>query len=197
MTSKEGVKAVGLESVPEAIDVARKRGLEIIEGDLTDALPESLHGAALYTMWHVLEHLDDPLKSLQSIRAVMKPAGRIVIAVPNAAGFERSIFGNRTIAWDPPRHRWHFTPEGLTALARKTGLRVVDRFNLVSDDMYDAVASLQWTLYPDSWIDSRSIRSTIAAGLAILGGVPTGLTLAVLSPWRQRASLGVILAPDS
>ncbi len=191
-----GSRAVGLESVPEAIEVARKRGLEIVEGNLDSALPGSLHGATLYTMWHVLEHLDDPVETLRSIRAVMKPTGRIVIVVPNAAGFERSIFGNRTIAWDPPRHRWHFTPEGLTALARSTGLRVVDRFNLVSDDVYDAVASLQWTLYPDSWIDSGSIRSTIARGMAVMGGVPTGLALAALSPWRQRASLGVILAPD-
>ncbi len=191
-----GSRAVGLESAPEAMDVARSRGLEVIEGDLGGTLPGSIHGATLYTMWHVLEHLDDPVEVLRSVREVMDPAGRIVIAVPNAAGFERSIFGSRTIAWDPPRHRWHFTPEGLTALARNTGLRVVDRFNLVSDDVYDAVASLQWVLYPDVWIDSGSLRSTIAMGVALVGGVPTGLTLAALSPWRQRASLGVILSPN-
>jgi len=192
----EGSRAVGLESVPEAVSVARNRGLEVVEGDLDGTLPVSLHGATLYTMWHVLEHLDDPVEVLRSIREVMNPTGRIVIVVPNVAGFERSIFGDRTIAWDPPRHRWHFTPEGLTALARNTGLRVVDRFTLVSDDVYDAVASLQWTLYPYSWVDSGSIRSSIAMGMAVMGGVPTGLALAALSPWRQRASLGVILAPD-
>ncbi|MFC1629370.1 class I SAM-dependent methyltransferase [Gemmatimonadota bacterium] len=194
--ARTGSRAVGLESVTEAIDVARKRGLEIVEGDLDGPLPGSLHGVILYTMWHVLEHLDDPGEVLRSIRGIMKPTGRIVIVVPNAAGFERSIFGKRTIAWDPPRHRWHFTPEGLTALARNTGLHVVDRFNLVSDDVYDAVASLQWALHPDFWIDSGSIRSTITMGMAVMWGVPIGLMLATLSPWRQRASLGVILAPD-
>jgi len=188
--------AIGLETAPEALERSRQRGVEVVEGELGGGLPDPLHGAALYTLWHVLEHLDDPAAALKSIVKVIAPSGRIVVAVPNAAGFERLLFGDRTIAWDVPRHRWHFTPEGLSALARITGLRVLDRFNLFSDDVYDAVGSLQGILYPASWVRTGDIRSTLATGLALMGGVPTGMLLAALNPWRLRASLGVILAPE-
>jgi hypothetical protein len=124
----------------------------------------------------------------------MAEEGKIVVVVPNAAATERSLFGRHTVAWDPPRHRWHFTPEGITGLMSETGLRVVERFNLLSDDLYDAVASLQWVLYPRVWVDSDSLKGRLATGLAIAGGTPTGLLLAALSPWRQRASMGMILA---
>jgi SAM-dependent methyltransferase len=189
-------RAIGLESSPEALRAARERDLEIVEGDLSGELPDQLHGAHLYTLWHVLEHLEDPVRTLRSLARMSSETGRIVIAVPNAAGFERSLFGRHTISWDPPRHRWHFTPEGLTALVGQSGLRVLDRFNLLSDDIYDAVASLQWILYPDTWLDRGSFRKTVATALGLAGGVPTGLLLAALNPWRQRASLGVVLTPD-
>lgn len=186
-------RVVGLESSRTAVDHAKERGLEVVETDLSAPLPDVARGHTLYTLWHVLEHLDDPVTILISIREVMAPDGRIVLVVPNATGLERSLFGGRTIAWDPPRHRWHFTPEGLTALTARTGLRVLDRFNLVSDDLYDAVASLQWVLYPHAWVDRGSIKSWMATSLAVAGGLPTGLALATLSAWRHRASLGMVL----
>lgn len=189
-----GNRAVGLEPSPHVVEAARARGLEVIAASLDEPITEVARGGALYTLWHVLEHLEDPVAALIRIRETMAPEGKIVLVVPNAAAMERSLFGARTIAWDPPRHRWHFTPEGLTGLAKVTNLRVLERFNLISDDLYDAVASLQWVLYPRTWIDANSTKGHLATGLALIGGVPVGLLLAALSPWRQRASLGMVLA---
>jgi SAM-dependent methyltransferase len=184
----------GLEPSPGAAETARARGLNVIDGDLSGPLPEEASGARIYTLWHVLEHVPDPVAALGMIRDAMASDGRIVLVVPNVSALERSVFGSHTIAWDPPRHRWHFTPEGLTALTHKTQLRVLDRFNLVSDDVYDAVGSIRWTLYSRSWVETGSLRERLATGLAVLGGVPLGLCLASLAPWRQRASLGLVLA---
>lgn len=184
----------GLEPSPGAAETARARGLNVIISDLSDPLPDEATGACMYTLWHVLEHVPDPVAALERLRDAVASDGRIVLAVPNVSALERSVFGFRAIAWDPPRHRWHFTPEGLTALTRKTDLRVLDRFNLVSDDVYDAVGSIRWTLYPRSWVDTGSLRERLATGLAVVGGVPLGLGLASLTPWRQRASLGLVLA---
>jgi SAM-dependent methyltransferase len=191
--ARPGEPALGLEGDAAAADLARSRGLDIVESDLAGALPPAAGGGSLYTLWHVLEHLDDPAGVLTAIREIMDPDGHIVLAVPNAAGLERSFFRSRTIAWDPPRHRWHFTPEGLTALSRLTGLEVRDRFNLLSDDIYDAVTSLQWALYPRFWVEKRPLRTPATTVLALLGGVPLGLGLALVAPWRGRASLGVVL----
>lgn len=189
-----GDRVVGMEPSPRAAEAARSRGLEILETEIEVPLPDQARGGTLYTLWHVLEHLADPVSALINIRDAMAPDGKIVLVVPNAAATERSLFGTRTVAWDPPRHRWHFTPEGLTGLMKVTGLRVLERFNLVSDDLYDAVTSLQWVLYPRVWMDSDSVKGRIATGLALAGGAPIGLLLAALSPWRQRASLGMVLA---
>ncbi len=189
-----GDRVVGIESSPHAVEEARNRGLEVLETDLGAALPEEARGGALYTLWHVMEHLEDPVSVLRNIRETMAGEGKIVLVVPNAAAAERYLFGAHTVAWDPPRHRWHFTPEGLTGLLGVTGLRALERFNLVSDDLYDAVASLQWILYPRVWVDPASVKGRLATGLALAGGAPVGLLLAGLSPWRQRASLGMVLA---
>ena len=177
-----------------AADLARRRGMEVYEQPLESPLPEGARSAGLFTLWHVLEHLEDPLGAIVRLREALGPDGRIVLAVPNASALERAVFGQRTIAWDPPRHRWHFTPEGLTAITGTTGLRVLDRFNLVTDDVYDAVGSIRWTVYPGAWADPGSRRERLATGLAVAGGVPLGLGLATLTPWRSRASLGLVLA---
>ena len=187
-------RLLGLEPSPGAASAARMRGHTVLERSIEESVPEELQGAGLFTLWHVLEHLADPVATLKALQKVLVPDGRIVVVVPNASALERSFFGNRTIAWDPPRHRWHFTPEGLTALIGAAGLRVLDRFNLMSDDLYDSVGSLRWALYPRAWVDPGTLKERLATGLAVLGGVPLGLGLATLTPWRQRASLGLILA---
>jgi SAM-dependent methyltransferase len=187
-------RLLGLEPSPGAASAARERGLTILDSSVEEMVPEETRGAGLFTLWHVLEHLADPVGTLRGLREMLAPDGRIVIAVPNASAVERSLFGYRTIAWDPPRHRWHFTPEGLTAMIVAAELRVLDRFNLVSDDLYDSVGSLRWTLYPRAWVESGTLKERLATSVAVLGGVPLGLGLATLTPWRQRASLGLVLA---
>jgi SAM-dependent methyltransferase len=184
---------LGIEPSPAA-DLATGRGIEVHRQALEEPLPEGARGAGMFTLWHVLEHLEDPLGALERLREALGPDGRIVLAVPNASGLERIVFGPRTIAWDPPRHRWHFTPEGLTAIVGASGLRVLDRFKLVTDDVYDAVGSIRWSVCPEAWAETGSLKERLATGLAIAGGVPLGLGLAALTPWRSRASLGLVLA---
>jgi len=189
-------RPLGLETDPGAVQLARSRGLDVEQIDLEAELPETARKRSLYTLWHVLEHLSDPAAVLRAVREAMLRDGHIILAVPNAAALERSVFRTRTIAWDPPRHRWHFTPQGLTELARLSGLTIRDRFSLLSDDIYDAVASQQWALWPRFWVEERALRRLPVTGLALLGGIPAGLALAAVAPWGRRASLGVVLGKE-
>mgnify|MGYP001578285368 CR=1 FL=1 len=43
----------------------------------------------------------------------------------NAAALEARLFGCKWLAWDPPYHLYHFTPQVLTAALEKKGFRVV------------------------------------------------------------------------
>lgn len=187
-------RLLGIEPAAGAAALARDRGLEVITAGIEEDLPERARGAAAFTLWHVLEHLEEPRIALQTLRDGLAPGGRILLAVPNASAAERSLFGRRTVSWDPPRHRWHFTPEGLERLAASAGLRTVGRFSLLSDDLYDAVASVRWMLAPRAWVAPRSPRGIAASLAALAAGLPAGLLLASLNRADRRASLGRVLA---
>ncbi len=76
------------------------------------------------TLWHVLEHLDDPAAALNRIANWLRPGGGLVVGVPNLASLQARIGGERWYHLDVPRHRVHYTPDGLHALLRSNGFTV-------------------------------------------------------------------------
>jgi len=78
----------------------------------------------LITFWHVLEHLEDPRRALSEAGRLLKADGRMVVAVPNMNSWQAGWFKEEWLHLDVPRHRWHFSPETLDALATRCGLRV-------------------------------------------------------------------------
>jgi SAM-dependent methyltransferase len=102
---------------------AARSGLEIRDGDLTDG---SLAGARfdLCIYWHVLEHLHDPRASLLEAWRLIKPGGRLVVAVPNLESIQAGWAGSAWFHLDLPRHLFHFTPSSLAALLARAGFGV-------------------------------------------------------------------------
>jgi 2-polyprenyl-3-methyl-5-hydroxy-6-metoxy-1,4-benzoquinol methylase len=78
----------------------------------------------LITLWHVLEHLPEPVATLQRIHRLLKPGGRLVIEVPNLASVEARWLGRHWYHLDVPFHFWHFTPAALHAMVTQAGLQV-------------------------------------------------------------------------
>lgn len=76
----------------------------------------------LITAFHVLEHLRDPGRALDRVRTLLAPDGRLVIEVPDIAATDQSRKSKFHFA-----HVLGFTPETLTALAKRHG------FDLVAD----------------------------------------------------------------
>lgn len=86
------------------------------------------HGGRAYdliTLWHVFEHFNEPAAELLKIAALLKPGGKIFLAVPNFASLDARAGGEKWFHLDLPRHVFHYSPAGLDYLVRKTGLRVV------------------------------------------------------------------------
>ena len=77
------------------------------------------------TLWHVLEHVEDPRGALEAIAGWLRPGGGLVLGVPNLASWQARIGGTRWFHLDLPRHRTHFTPAGLEAILAATGFEVV------------------------------------------------------------------------
>lgn len=83
----------------------------------------------IVTLFHVLEHLDNPKKQLQHIsRNILSSDGYLIIQVPNYDSFERKVFKNRWFSFDVPRHLWHFNEKSLTKLLVDSGFTVTAVF---------------------------------------------------------------------
>ena len=76
------------------------------------------------TLWHVLEHLEDPDAALAHVASLLAPGGVLLVAVPNLASAQARLGGARWFHLDLPRHRTHFTPAGLRALLDRHGFAV-------------------------------------------------------------------------
>lgn len=126
---ERGIEAVGLEPNPNAVAIARAAGLEMIEAPIEDAdLPPARFGSVLLSQ--VLEHVDDPVPVLQTVRAALRPDGVVYIVVPNAHSLWRSLFGPDWVHWHVPFHVYHHTERSLTLLLAQNGLRVTSLRNV-------------------------------------------------------------------
>jgi 2-polyprenyl-3-methyl-5-hydroxy-6-metoxy-1,4-benzoquinol methylase len=77
------------------------------------------------TFFHALEHLTSPRVALHTAAGLVRPAGHIVIELPNWASWQARWFGRHWLHLDVPRHRHHFTPELLSRLASQLGLQTL------------------------------------------------------------------------
>jgi SAM-dependent methyltransferase len=118
-----GLDAWGIEPSAAGVRAARARGAPVERATLEqlELEPASLDAAVL---WHVLEHLGDPGRSLARVASWLRPGGRLVVACPNLASLQARIGGDRWFHQDVPRHRTHFTAAGLALLLERSGFRL-------------------------------------------------------------------------
>ena len=112
----------------------------------------------LVTIWHVLEHLRDPLTTLAEIRRILAPGGWLSVAVPNFGGAQAEAAGRHWFHLDLPRHLWHFRRRSLEALLAKAGLRAV-RYSTFSFE-YDWYGTLQ-SWMNRAWADDNRLYSLL------------------------------------
>ena len=110
-----GHEAHGVEIAPEAASGADPRAQIRIAPELAKADYEENSFDAVI-MWHVLEHLPHPEKTLAEIRRILRPGGRLILAVPNFGSLQSRRTGNHWFHLDLPRHLYHFTPQTLQRL---------------------------------------------------------------------------------
>jgi 2-polyprenyl-3-methyl-5-hydroxy-6-metoxy-1,4-benzoquinol methylase len=120
---QHGWQSTGLE--PD--DTTRQRASTLYNLGLkpTEALfeiPE--HSFDAITMWHVLEHVHELHGYMAQLKKIVKPSGRIFIAVPNYTAYDARIYGAYWAAYDVPRHLYHFSPDAIKKLLAIHGLRL-------------------------------------------------------------------------
>lgn len=79
--------------------------------------PESINESFdVITLWHVLEHTTEPNETLSLLSKLLKPKGKLVIAVPNHKSYDADFYKQYWAAYDVPRHLWHFNREAMERL---------------------------------------------------------------------------------
>jgi SAM-dependent methyltransferase len=117
---RAGYDASGIEPSQRGVAAAAAAGTSLTRATIEDA-DVGLGSIPALTLWHVLEHVEDPRSALAHIRSWIEPGGVLLIGVPNLASLQAWLGGSRWYHLDVPRHRTHFTARGIDDLLRATG----------------------------------------------------------------------------
>lgn len=95
----------------------------------------------IITLWHVLEHLHDPVDALRYLKERLGYTGRIILALPNYKSPDASFYQSFWAGYDVPRHLFHFTQSTVSRLASETGLVLVATHPMKLDSFYVSLLS--------------------------------------------------------
>jgi SAM-dependent methyltransferase len=117
-----GWQVAGVELSQAAATVAKQAyDIDVFVGPLESAPFEDEMFDYIH-MSHVIEHLPDPARTLQTVRRLLKRNGMLYIETPNVESYGRKKSGPHWFAWDSPRHLCLFTPATLGRALAQAGM---------------------------------------------------------------------------
>jgi 2-polyprenyl-3-methyl-5-hydroxy-6-metoxy-1,4-benzoquinol methylase len=93
------------------------------------------------TMWHVLEHVHELKEYIAQIEKLLKPDGKLFIAVPNYTSYDAKKYQQYWAAYDVPRHLYHFAPQSIKALLNNSSLTLFTIKPMWFDSFYVSMLS--------------------------------------------------------
>jgi hypothetical protein len=142
-----------------------------------DAVPahEQFH---VITMWHVLEHVPDPRRTLKKLYSLLADRSFLIIAVPDHESWDAQHYGKDWAAYDVPRHLLHFRRQDIRTLLQEHGFTLLKVRSMWMDALYIAMLSQRYR-------GSGAVMALVLGGLlgswsnlvALLGDRPTSSTL--------------------
>ncbi len=140
VAAESGYTTSGTELSATGIEIARRKGQVIRQGQLT-SIEFDGRKFDVVTIWHVLEHVPNPGEVIATAHKLLKPEGILAIAVPNE---ENSLFRHRlglrravnplgSLTWGQEIHLTHFQPETLRAALKRADFEIL-KFGV--DDIY-------------------------------------------------------------
>ena len=121
------LKEFGFEMLPvEALSTIKDKELDVV------------------TMWHVMEHIQEPDKMWDELHRILDDRGIAIIAVPNSASYDALKYKEYWAAYDVPRHLWHFTPSTIVQWGEKHGFVLDGQYTMPFDGFYISMLSEQY-----------------------------------------------------
>lgn len=96
------------------------------------------------TLWHVLEHVHDLHRYVDQFKILLKPKGKLIIAVPNYTSNDARTYKEFWAAYDVPRHLYHFSPQSMKELIERHGLHIEQHLPMWYDSFYVSMLSSRY-----------------------------------------------------
>lgn len=119
-----GWVATGLDLNPSAVEFGRARGLDLRTASLEDE-PFDAASFDAVSLFDVLEHLHDPVRTLRGCVRLLRPGGIVFLYVPNYDSASRLLMGKDAHFIWPTHHLNYYTPATIQDLMAREGLATV------------------------------------------------------------------------
>lgn len=137
---ENGWETLGAEPNASARNFAiGKYGLKIVDESEIGKIPPASFD--VISMWHVLEHVPDMQNRMSELKRIIKPDGKLFIAVPHYDSYDGTRYGEHWAAYDVPRHLWHFDSQTLEKLFNKYGFKKEAIIPMKYDSYYVSMLS--------------------------------------------------------
>ncbi|MFW6116318.1 MAG: class I SAM-dependent methyltransferase [bacterium] len=155
------------------------------------SLPLASETLSVVTMWHVLEHLHDPLVILEEISRLLRKDGALILACPLVDSCEAEMFGRYWAGYDSPRHLFFYSRDVLRRLLRRTGFEVSEISGVVYGFNSAKISSAFWLRQNRFFRDHPSLLRALATLIGVGVAAATELISRI---FRNRRSVGVFVA---
>jgi len=131
----------GIEINPEGVEICRRKKIDVYDKPI-ESIDFGEKKFDIITLWHAMEHLENPMALFKKVREIMKNDGIFVFQVPNnkSLGFR---FGKEN--WfhlDSPRHLNIPNRKTINKACAKNRLEVIS----IKNDFYDYPLDLFWSI---------------------------------------------------
>ncbi len=97
----------------------------------------------IITLFHVLEHIKDPIKLCADLKSYLNNDGTLIIEIPNANHYLLKISHYKGFYWQRA-HLSYFTPKTVSTVLKKAGYR---KIKIIGVQRYTFINALHWIFF--------------------------------------------------
>lgn len=150
---KNGYKTYGI----EPSEMARKQAVKNYNLSISKDTDLAQYNDAEFdtiSMWHVLEHVESLNETILHLKRILKPKGKLLIAVPNHKSWDAKYYKKFWAAWDVPIHLWHFSKMTIKHLFEKSRFKLIKCKPMIFDSYYVSLLSEEFMSGKKNFIKS-------------------------------------------
>jgi SAM-dependent methyltransferase len=119
---KANYNVIGLDISQTAVNQANEAfGEYYICSDLFDFVKSNPEQFDIVILTEVIEHIDQPVEFIESIKKLLRTGGLVIITTPNKSLYSSDLIWATEL---PPVHCWWFSEESMTYIANKLRLQI-------------------------------------------------------------------------